>query len=393
MKHRFDLTVILTYYSPYLSGLTEVARMVAEGMAARGWRVAVVTSQHDPALSRHEVLNGVEIFRAPVWMRIGRGVVAPALPVLAGRVARRSAVVNLHLPMLEAGLVARLAGDTPIVCNHHDDVWVSGGLTARAQMAVVERSVRSALRRSAAVVVNNIDHAEHSRHWSTMRSRPVLAVPPPCLHRPVGVPNMRDSDGLHVGFLGRIAPEKGLRHLVDAFRLVKDPQARLLIAGDYSSVAGGSVIGDLRQRADGDDRIRFLGRLTEAQISDFYASIDVFALTSVAEESFGIVQAEAMICGVPSVAHDLPGMRIPIRLTGFGRLVQPRDPEAIATALVEVGAMSAQTRAAGAKRAEASFGVNVSLDAYAKAFQAAAHSGSDTLSALCPGQQQRNGQQ
>ncbi|MFY1686361.1 glycosyltransferase family 4 protein [Plantactinospora sp. WMMB782] len=369
---RFDLTVVLTYYTPYLSGLTEVARVVAEGLAARGWRVAVVASQHDPALPRHEVRNGVQVFRAPVLARVGRGVICPGFPALAGRIARDSAVVNLHLPMLEAGLVARLAGDTPIVCNHHDDVWVPGGLVARAQIDLVERSVRAALRRSVGVMVNNVDHAQHSRHWPVMRDRAVHAVPPPCVHRPPGRPSFRGSSGLHVGFLGRIAAEKGLTHLVDGFRLIDDPEARLLVAGDHSSVAGGSVIGELRARAAGDRRIRFLGRLTDAEISDLYASIDVFALTSVAEESFGIVQAEAMISGVPSVASDLPGMRVPVQLTGFGELVPPRDPAAIAEALVRVGATSAADRVEGARRAEARFGVTVSIDAYEEAFRAAA---------------------
>ena len=45
---RFDVTIVLTYYLPYTSGLTEVARTVAEGLAARGRRVAVVACRHDP---------------------------------------------------------------------------------------------------------------------------------------------------------------------------------------------------------------------------------------------------------------------------------------------------------------------------------------------------------
>ncbi|MCD9902115.1 hypothetical protein LUR56_23815 [Streptomyces sp. MT29] len=110
---RFDVAIVLTYYLPYTSGLTEVARTVAEGLAARGRRVAVVASRHDPAHPARETVNGVEVFRAPVAARIGRGVLSPGFAPLAGRVARASRVVNIHLPMLEAGAVARLAGDTP----------------------------------------------------------------------------------------------------------------------------------------------------------------------------------------------------------------------------------------------------------------------------------------
>ncbi|MBW3704760.1 glycosyltransferase family 1 protein, partial [Streptomyces griseus] len=172
---RFDATIVLTYYLPYTSGLTEVARTVAEGLAARGRRVAVVACRHDPDRPVRETVGGVEVFRAPVAARLGRGVISPGFAPLAGRIARASRVVNLHLPMLEAGLVARLAGSTPVVATHHDDVWLDGGALAPLQVKAVDASVAGALRRSAAVVVNNVDHAEHSRHYPLMRERRLLA--------------------------------------------------------------------------------------------------------------------------------------------------------------------------------------------------------------------------
>ncbi|MEL7415378.1 MAG: glycosyltransferase family 1 protein, partial [Pseudomonadota bacterium] len=73
----FDITVILNYYAPYVSGLTETARVVAEGLAAQGWRVAVVTACHDPELPAEEVMRGVHVFRAPIAFKIGRGPVSP----------------------------------------------------------------------------------------------------------------------------------------------------------------------------------------------------------------------------------------------------------------------------------------------------------------------------
>lgn len=50
MNQSYDLTVALTYYEPYVSGLTHTARCIAEGMVERGWRVAVIAAQHDPGL-------------------------------------------------------------------------------------------------------------------------------------------------------------------------------------------------------------------------------------------------------------------------------------------------------------------------------------------------------
>ncbi|QDY80323.1 glycosyltransferase family 4 protein [Streptomyces qinzhouensis] len=361
--YRFDLTVALTYYLPYTSGLTEVARTVAEGLAARGRRVAVVASRHDPSSPVRERVNGVDVFRAPVAARIGRGVLSPGFLPLAARLARASRAVNIHLPMLEAGPLALLTGRTPVITTHHDDVWLPPGRLAGLQVRGVDASVATALRRSAAVVVNNADHAEHSRHWPLMRDR-LAVIAPPCRLREPAPATFRDGPGPHFGFLGRIAPEKGLHHLVDAFRAIGDPTARLLIAGDYSKVAGGSVVGALRERASGDRRIRFTGFLTDRQVSEFYASLDVFALPSVAEESFGISQTEAMMTGVPSVAADAPGMRVPVTSTGFGRLFPPGDAAALAAALLAAAAFSPRQRAEGATATRARYSTDNCLDRF-----------------------------
>jgi glycosyltransferase involved in cell wall biosynthesis len=63
----------------------------------------------------------------------------------------------------------------------------------------------------------------------------------------------------------------------------------------------------------------------------------VLAVTSLnSTESFGLVQAEAMMAGTPVVATDLPGVREPVRRTGMGVIVPPRDPEALAKAVIDV---------------------------------------------------------
>ncbi len=106
-------------------------------------------------------------------------------------------------------------------------------------------------------------------------------------------------------------------------------------------------------------------------MAGFYASLDAFALPSVAEESFGISQAEAMMLGVPSVASDAPGMRVPVSETGFGRLFPPGDARALARALLEVAAYAPERRAEGGRDARARYGTDSCLDAYDALFQEA----------------------
>jgi glycosyltransferase involved in cell wall biosynthesis len=368
---RDDLAIALTYYAPYVSGLTNMARDLAEGMAARGRRVTVVTSRFDSSLPREEEINGVRVLRAPVLARLGRGVVSPQLVRLARATMARARVGALQLPMLEAGAIA--AGlRTPIVSTYHCDVTLPPGLVNTAQRIVVDASNGYAMRKSAIVAVTSEDYARNSRMWSDIEPAMEI-VAPPCPPPPPGEPSYRETDGLHVGFLGRIVREKGLEYLVRGFRALPDPDARLLIGGDFTHVAGGSVIEQVRAAIGDDPRIRLLGFVPEERIGDFYASLDVFTLPSVnAFEAFGIVQAVAMLAGVPVLSSDIPGVRQPVAQTGFGTVVQPADPAAITRALQRLQS-DPPDREAGRKAAHEAFSVSAVLDAYEVLLDKAVH--------------------
>ncbi|SFL87075.1 glycosyltransferase family 4 protein [Geodermatophilus ruber] len=373
MSRPLDLLVALDYYAPYVSGLTNVARDVAEGLAARGHRVRVVTSRHDPALPEHEVVRGVSVHRTPVLARLGKGVVSPALIGAVARAAAGASVTHLHLPMPEAALLAGRIR-SPLITTYHCDVSLPPGPVNRLQTAGIDLSSRRALRRSGRVVVSSEDYARHSRLWPALDGRTAV-IPPPCRERPTGTPRFREGAGLHVGFLGRIVEEKGLQFLVRGFQSLGNVDSRLLIGGDFATVAGGSVVAEVRRLVAGDPRIRLLGFLDDAQIADLYASIDVFALPSVnAFEAFGIVQVEAMMAGVPVLASDLPGVRTPVQETGFGLVVPPRDVEAIAAGLRRLAA-APPDRAAGAARARTRYALEPVLSAYEEVLAVAATPG------------------
>ena len=367
---RDDLLVVLTYYSPHVSGLTNATRDVAERLAARRRRVTVVTTRYDPSLPARETLNCVRVRRAPVLARLAKGVISPGLDRMAVRAARTAKVVNLHLPMLDAGLIAT-ASSAPVVVTYHCDVSLPPSLLNSAQRAVIDASSRLAMRRASSVVVTTDDYARHSRLWRSIQPS-MVAIPPPCVPCPGGVPRFRHGAGMHVGFLGRIVHEKGLEYLVDGFLALDDPDARLLIGGDFIGVAGGSVVEQVLKHARGDPRVRLLGFVPDHHLADFYASIDVLALPSVnAFEAFGIVQVVAMLAGKPVLASNLPGVRIPVRETGFGEIVEPRDVAGISDALRELGAGRLDP-AAGAARAAELYDLDMVVDAYDAVFEKAA---------------------
>ena len=346
---RSDLVIALTYYPPYVSGLTNMARDIAQGLAGRGRTVTVVTSRFDRSLPREEVRDGVRVLRAPVLARVGRGVISPAFVTTACREMARARVGSLHLPLLEAAPIARGAG-CPLVVTYHCDVTLPRGAINTAQQRVVDASNRAAMRVATAVSVTSEDYARHSRMWPAIQPSMVV-IPPPCREVPPGRPTYRETDGPHVGFLGRIVREKGLEYL-------------LLIGGDHATVAGGTVVEQVRAAIGDDPRIRLLGFVPEERLGDFYASLEVFTLPSVnAFEAFGIVQAVAMLAGVPVLSSDIPGARQPGAQTRFGTLVPPADPAAITAGLRALIA-DPPDREAGARAAHRAFSVDGVLDAY-----------------------------
>lgn len=363
----FDVTVVVNYYSPYVSGLTETARIVAEGLARRGWKIAVVATQHEPGLPKVDTIAGVHVFRASTLFKIGRGPVSPGFLRLVRSIAKRSKALHLHLPMLEASAITITLPRVPIVSTYHIDLWLAPSLMNRLQIAVVNHSARFAIKRSDRVVVNSEDQAKYSLLWPEIANKNWSSIPAPCLDPREGTPTYRDGDGYHVGFLGRIVPDKGIEYLIRAFLRIAKNQDRLLLGGEYLSVAGGSNISELKQIAGNDSRVRFLGPLNREETRNFYASIDTFALTSVAE-SFGIVQAEAMMCGLPVVGSNLPGGRVPIVQTGFGILTEPCDVEAIATALSKLQFFPKAEKVRLAELARSLFGSRNCINRYAELF-------------------------
>jgi glycosyltransferase involved in cell wall biosynthesis len=91
-------------------------------------------------------------------------------------------------------------------------------------------------------------------------------------------------------------------------------------------------------------------------------------MTSVnATESFGLVQVEAMLCGTPVVATNLPGVRQPVTVTGMGEIVAIADSDSLAEGIGKVLANPARyvrTRA----EIERIFDLDVTVASYERLF-------------------------
>jgi glycosyltransferase involved in cell wall biosynthesis len=124
-------------------------------------------------------------------------------------------------------------------------------------------------------------------------------VEPPILERRAG-PRRR------FGYVGTLAPHKGVHVLVEAFRGLPGSDLRLEIHGNLA-VQPGYVAG-LQKAAAGDGRVRFWGSFPEGEQVERLASIDVLVVPSLWWENSPLTILEALARGVPVVASATGGV-------------------------------------------------------------------------------------
>lgn len=368
------ILIALTYYAPHWTGLTAVAQAVAEGMAARGHAVTVLTSRFRSELPTEEDLNGVHVVRLPALMRISRGMVMPAFPSTARRLAAEHDVVQIHTPMLEAALLTRIAhqaGARAVITHHGDLVMPARPFDQFVQM-IVTGMLRQAFGRADRAVVYTQDYVDHSAFLRPFAAKCVPVLPPVRIPQPRGSAAWRrelELDGAPIiGFGGRFVEEKGFDFLLRAIPALGSevPEMRLAYAGEKDVVYEQFYQRCLPLIRRADRAVVWLGLLQDRQrLADFYGMCDVVAVPS-RTDNLPLVPIEAMLCGTPVVITDIPGARMAVRLTGMGALVTPRDERALADGILEV-LRHRSHYVRPRKEIEAVFNAERSLDEYERA--------------------------
>jgi phosphatidylinositol alpha-mannosyltransferase len=263
-----------------------------------------------------------------------RGTVAPIAPLAYRRTSTAIArlapdVVHVHEPLVPSvSMYATLASSAPVVATVHAYLDRSRAMELAAPVlrrvwarvaegvAVSETAARF-LRRAlpdadVEIVPNGVDVEAFARGAGAAADLP---------------------DGRRVAWVNRLDPQKGFPVAVAAFAKVvaEIPEARLVVVGEGSDhEALGLLTGPARAR------VELLGTLPNDRIPGIHAACEVFVSAATGQESFGIALVEAMAAGLPVVATDIPGYREVVTHGVHGLLVPPRDPEALAAALVRV---------------------------------------------------------
>jgi glycosyltransferase involved in cell wall biosynthesis len=164
----------------------------------------------------------------------------------------------------------------------------------------------------------------------------------------------RGSGPFTVGYFARMAPEKGLHVLVDAYRRFRlrpgIGESRLLAAGylapEHKTYLDG-IQADLRTWGL-EGHFEYRGEVDRAQKIEFLRSLDVLSVPATYDEPKGIFLLEAMANGVPVVQPRRGAFPEVVETTGGGIIVDADNPEALADGWLELYRDPARARALGA---------------------------------------------
>lgn len=336
----------LTYYKPYWTGLTRYAARVAEGLAKRGHRVSVVCTQHDKALAKEELIEGVKVYRVPSLSQISRSQLSPLFVFKAGRLIREAEAIIVYFPLAEIILIALLAKifRKKLFLVHNGDLVLPKGFINHLLEKVFYLTTSWAIGLADKVIVLTEDYSEKSPLLSRFKNKWEVILAP-CA---IGKPSLGDKFDFKkknkltnkrlIGFCGRFVEEKGVDFLLEAIpSVVKEiPNAYFVFAGEYkiSYESYWQKIQPLIKKYQ--KQITLLGLIDDRKkLGAFYSCLEVFVLPS-RTDCFPVVQVEAMLSGTPVVCADIPGARWVVKHTGMGLLAKPQNPNSLAEAIVKV---------------------------------------------------------
>jgi rhamnosyl/mannosyltransferase len=324
------LHIYKDYYPPVMGGIERHINQLVNG-ARDDYSIRVLVANNRPG-TEIENIEGIEVVKAASWGRFASAPLCPGFPKLLKKYA--ADILHFHCPN-PTGELSYLMANPPgkVIVTYHSDV-----IRQKWAMSVYGYFLRKFLDRARAVLPTSPNYIESSPFLSRIRAR--------CTVIPLGIEtaNFQKTPGILaraaqlreiagglpvILFVGRLRYYKGLTFLIQALPRIN---AHLMIVGE------GPEADNIRKTArlfKVENRVSLLGSLPDEDLPACYYAADVFCLPShLRSEAFGIVQLEAMACGLPVVSCNIKtGVPFVNQNGETGIVVPPASPPKLADAI------------------------------------------------------------
>ena len=323
------IVIVNSLYPPHVIGGAEIStQILAETLAAEcEVHVFATGGQKRGAGAVTERINGVTVHRLPhcnlywigdsrkrsVWMKSARKLIDFWNPAQLKAVKELLTAIRpdlVHTQNLSGfgAAIWKVCADAgvPVVHTLRDYSLLSpvSSPLSNPLLARIYRLPSFRFSRRVAAVIGISSHVLHRHTEAGLFPHAMRRVIPNAVDGDIaGAARKFAQKPLHVGYFGRIEPEKGVRELVMAIReLPREVVERVTVCGE------GSLRERLQTECRGDSRFVFTGKVKPEEARRLMAEVDVTLVPSIWEEPFGRVIIESYQVGTPVYAAAAGGI-------------------------------------------------------------------------------------
>ena len=347
-------------FYPVRGGVEKVMYDLTEGLSARGIGCDMLCSSLK-GLPGHikELPGGGRVICVKPVAKAAGTMIAPEMISWLKEHCGEYDIIHIHHPDPMAALTLKRSGYRGRVILH----WHSDILKQKFFLTFYKPLLNWVIRRADTIIGTSPVYVRESPWLQKVQDK--------CTHVPIGIDPV-DTTGAEVIqercpgkkivlSIGRLIPYKGYEYLIEAAKYLPD---------DYRVIIGGT--GPLREQFEKqiaelglEGKISMEGYIKDGGLGAYYGAADVFVMSSTMKtEAFGIVQIEAMSCGLPVVSTRIPASGVAwVNKDGeSGITVEPRDAKALAEAIQTICARPEPYQNGARERYEAMFTKEKMLD-------------------------------
>lgn len=307
MNKKLRVAQVVCTFPPYKGGIGNVANDYAQAVKNAGHESFVFTPDYDHKKEETEI----KVLRLKPFFKFGNAAFVPQLFFYLVR--GNFDVVHLHYPffggMEMVWLAKKIYGHKfKLIIHYHMNVgklpWYLELLRLPAR--IIEKSLFSLAEGVTCASIDYIKNNDNNLVYKNNQAK--------FFELPFGVDvkrfyptNVKKKQILFVGGMDRAHYFKGVNILISAFSELENNDYSLVLFG------GGDLVEDYKKQVkdfDLENRVTFPENLSDTELIKAYQESSVLVLPSInGSEAFGKVLVEAMACGTPVIASELPGVR------------------------------------------------------------------------------------
>ena len=338
---KIKLLLITPYFYPESGGLESYTYNISKRMVKKGFDVTILCSTRDK-IDENENLDGIKVIRQKPNFILSNTPIRFNLFFTMSKLVKENDfdLINAHTPVpLYADVAAMVSKrhKIPFILTYHAGSLMKDRIVIDAVAKIYQRSIEKFTLAQADKIITVSEFVKNN-YIKEYKEKVCIISPGVDIDKfkPLNKIEKKPNNILFVAQLVKGHKWKGLDYLLESVNLIKKDIESIKL----TVVGSGNYIDHYKDRVNElriKDNVIFKGRVSDEELVKEYQRANILILPTYTDaESFGMVLIEANACGISVIGTRTGGIQYVIKDGETGLLVPPKNPEALADAVIEL---------------------------------------------------------